>query len=91
MTMTLTMIPAPRRPGAAAWRHIGTGDQTVAVAQRDALGTTARLAVWPPEHAGAAMAAVDAVLAALDRQASRFRPDSEISWLHRSAAAACSC
>ena len=55
------------------------------MAQREALGTTARLAVWPPEHAGAAMAAVDAVLAALDLQASRFRPDSEISWLHRSA------
>jgi thiamine biosynthesis lipoprotein len=84
MTVTMTMTSAPHRPAAAAWRHIGTGDQTVAVAQRDALGTTARLAVWPPEHAGAAMAAVDAVLAALDRQASRFRPDSEISWLHRS-------
>ena len=67
------------------WRHIYTGDRAVAVAQREALGTTARLAVWPPEHADAAMAAVDAVLAALDLQASRFRPDSEISWLHRSA------
>jgi thiamine biosynthesis lipoprotein len=31
------------------------------------------------------MAAVDRVLAALDRQASRFRPDSEISWLNNSA------
>ena len=53
------------------------------MAQRNALGTTARIAVWPPEHAGAAMAAVDDVLSALDLQASRFRPDSEISWLHR--------
>ena len=83
--MTMTMTSAPERAAAAPWRRIYTGDRTVAVAQRDALGTTARLAVWPPEHAGAAMAAVDAVLAALDLQASRFRPDSEISWLHRSA------
>ena len=81
----MTMTSAPERAVAAPWRHISTGDRAVAVAQRDALGTTARLAVWPPEHAGAAMAAVDAVLAALDLQASRFRPDSEISWLHRRA------
>jgi thiamine biosynthesis lipoprotein len=83
--MTTTMPSAPERAAAAPWRRISTGDRTVAVAQREALGTTARLAVWPPERAGAAMAAVDAVLAALDLQASRFRPDSEISWLHRSA------
>ena len=81
--MTMTTGPAAL-PGAAPWRRISTGDTTVAVAQRDALGTTARVAVWPPEHAGAALAAVDDVLSALDRQASRFRPDSEISWLHRS-------
>jgi thiamine biosynthesis lipoprotein len=81
--MTITMTSVPGR--AAPWRRIYTGDRAVAVAQRDALGTTARLAVWPPEHAGAAMTAVDAVLAALDLQASRFRPDSEISWLQRSA------
>jgi FAD:protein FMN transferase len=83
--MTTTMTSAPERAAAAPWRHIYTGDRAVAVAQREALGTTARLAVWPPAEAGAAMAAVDAVLAALDLQASRFRPDSEISWLHRSA------
>jgi hypothetical protein len=83
--MTTTMTSAPGRAAAAPWRRISTGDRTVAVTQREALGTTARLAVWPPERAGAAMAAVDAVLAALDLQASRFRPDSEISWLHRSA------
>ena len=85
MTMTTTMTSVPGRAAAVPWRRIYTGDRAVAVAQREALGTTARLAVWPPEHAGAAMAAVDAVLAALDLQASRFRPDSEISWLHRSA------
>ena len=83
--MTMTMTSAPERAAGAPWRRISTGDRAVAVAQRDALGTTARLAVWPREHADAAMTAVDAVLAALDLQASRFRPDSEISWLHRSA------
>jgi FAD:protein FMN transferase len=80
-----SVTSAPERATAAPWRRIYTGDRAVAVAQREALGTTARLAVWPPEHAGAAMAAVDAVLAALDLQASRFRPDSEISWLNNSA------
>ena len=83
--MTTTTTSVRERAAAVPWRHIYTGDRAVAVAQREALGTTARLAVWPPEHPGAAMAAVDAVLAALDLQASRFRPDSEISWLHRSA------
>ena len=43
-----------------------------------------RVAVWPPESLGGALAAVDDVLGALDRQASRFRQDSEISWIHRS-------
>jgi FAD:protein FMN transferase len=54
----------------------------VAVAERTALGTSARVAVWPPESLSPAWAAVDDVLAALDRQASRFREDSELSWLH---------
>ena len=68
---------------AASWRPIDTGDATVAVAERAALGTTARIAVWPPENLDAALGATDRVLATLDRQASRFRDDSEISWLHR--------
>jgi FAD:protein FMN transferase len=66
------------------WQRVLTGDATVAVAERAALGTTARVAVWPPEHAAVACAAVDVVLSALDLQASRFRADSELSWLHRS-------
>ena len=65
------------------WQRVSTGDATVAVAERAALGTSARVAVWPPENLGGALAAVDGVLAALDRQASRFRQDSEISWIHR--------
>lgn len=79
VTDGMTASPAP-----SSWRRISTGDDTVAVAERAALGTTARLAVWPPENLGAALGAVDSVLSALDRQASRFREDSEISWVHRS-------
>src|SRR5690349_2263543 len=63
------------------WLPVSTGDTTVAVAERAALGTTARVAVWPPDDLAAALAAVDDVLETLDHQASRFRPDSEISWL----------
>ena len=67
---------------ARPWQRVPTGDDAVAVAERAALGTTARVAVWPPENLGAACAATDDVLAALDQQASRFRPDSELSWLN---------
>ncbi|HZC62520.1 MAG TPA: FAD:protein FMN transferase [Streptosporangiaceae bacterium] len=77
----MTTDPATLDPH--RWRRVHTGDTTVAVAQRNALGTTARIVVWPPGHADAALTAVDDVLSALDLQASRFRPDSEISWLHR--------
>ena len=69
-----------------SWQRVPTGDDAVAVAERGALGTSARVAVWPPEHLGAACAATDDVLDALDLQASRFRADSELSWLHRSGA-----
>ncbi len=64
------------------WRRVETGDATVGVAERDALGTTARVAVWPPSDLGRTQTAVDVVLEELDQQASRFRDDSEISWLH---------
>jgi thiamine biosynthesis lipoprotein len=56
----------------------------VAVAVRDALGTDARVAVWPPDGLAVVLDAVDAELSRLDRQASRFRADSEISRIHRS-------
>jgi thiamine biosynthesis lipoprotein len=52
------------------------------MAERAALGTSARVVLWPPGNLGVACAAVDDVLAALDLQASRFRPDSELSWLN---------
>jgi thiamine biosynthesis lipoprotein len=80
MTMTTSVSGLAR---AAPWRRISTGDDAIAIAERDALGTSARIAVWPPESLEAACAAVDSVLSALDLQASRFRPDSEICWIHR--------
>ena len=80
MTMTISLAV---QTAAASWRRVSTGDRAVAVAERDALGTTARVAVWPTDSLDVALAAVDRVLSQLDRQASRFRPDSEISWLHR--------
>jgi thiamine biosynthesis lipoprotein len=64
------------------WQPVATGDDVVAVAERAALGTSARVAVWPPGNLDVACAEVDDVLAALDQQASRFRDDSELSWLH---------
>jgi thiamine biosynthesis lipoprotein len=66
-----------------AWTGIPLGTGTVAVAERDALGTTARVAVWPPADLATALAAVDAELDRLDREASRFRGDSELSLIHR--------
>ncbi len=65
-----------------AWSRVSVGSPAVAAADRDALGTTARLAVWPAANLTAMLAVVDDELAALDAQASRFRADSEISLLH---------
>jgi len=75
---TTRPVPWQRAP----WQRVATGDDAVAVAERAALGTSARVAVWPPENLGAACAVTGDVLAALDLQASRFRPDSELSWLN---------
>ena len=72
--------------GAAAWvrgEPAGSGTDRVAIAERAALGTTARVASWPPEDLDLALAAVDGELERLDRQASRFRDDSELSRLYR--------
>jgi thiamine biosynthesis lipoprotein len=70
---------------AGTWQRVETGDDTVAVAQRAALGTSARVAVWPPENLDPALIVVDTILGELDLQASRFRPDSEISWINEAA------
>lgn len=75
-------VSAPPLTCSPPWQQVATGNEVVAVAERAALGTSARVAVWPPENLGVACAAVDDVLAALDQQVSRFREDSELSWLH---------
>jgi thiamine biosynthesis lipoprotein len=75
-------MPASGPGRAGDWCPVNVGAATVGVAERDALGTTARVVVWPPNWAGRVFAAVDAELALLDKQASRFRDDSEISRLH---------
>jgi len=64
----------------AGWVRIGADG--VGIAERAALGTTARVATWPPEDLNLALAAVDTELERLDRQASRFRDDSELSRIH---------
>ena len=69
-------------PG-TGWRPVDAGAD-VAVAERTALGTDARVALWPPDGLGAALGAVDAELDRLDREASRFRADSEVSRIARS-------
>jgi thiamine biosynthesis lipoprotein len=79
--MTAPPLDVPACP--TPWQPVITGDNAVAAAERATLGTSARVVVWPPEDLGAACAATDEVLVALDRQASRFRADSELSWLHR--------
>jgi len=70
----------------ATWSRIGVGSPDIAVADRDALGTTARLVVWPPANLPRLLAVVDRELALLDEQASRFSGDSEITALHRAGA-----
>ena len=69
-------------PARFRWRVISSGEPAVGVAERDSLGTTARLAVWPAAALPAAASAVDRELVRLDLAASRFRSDSEISAVH---------
>jgi len=70
------------------WKLIDTGARTVGVAERAALGTSARVAAWPAHQLARVLAVVDTELALLDQQASRFRPDSEISAACRGASGA---
>ena len=68
----------------ANWQHHDLGERFIAVAERSALGTTARVIVWPPHELPNALHAVDVELSALDLQASRFHEDSEISQVNAS-------
>lgn len=79
--MTSTLAAART---SAAWQQADLNEPGVAVAERSALGTTARVVVWPPHELPRALDAVDRQLVALDRQASRFREDSEISQVNSS-------
>lgn len=81
--MPVLQSPVPWASRIPRWSRVDAGTD-VAVAVRDALGTDARVALWPPEGLAVALAAVDAELSRLDRQASRFRADSEISRVHES-------
>lgn len=72
------------RPAVAStWRPVAIGTGAIAAAERDAIGTTARVVAWPASHLGTALGAVDAEIARLDREASRFRHDSDLSRLNR--------
>jgi thiamine biosynthesis lipoprotein len=66
---------------AADWRRVDAGCDGVSVAERDVIGTTARVVVWPNELLSGVLAAVDREIDQLDRQASRFREDSQLSRL----------
>src|SRR5271165_3810168 len=79
--LTPTGRPMWRVVGADAVPEVGAG--LVAIAERDALGTTARVAVWPSPALRSAVGAVDRELERLDLAASRFRPDSELSGIHQ--------
>ena len=76
-------LPLAGRPDRSVWKRAGTASGGIAIADRDALGTTARLVAWPLQGLDRILGAVDAELARLDREASRFRDDSEISAIHR--------
>lgn len=74
--MTITVLP--KLAPSPYWGLVSVGSSSVVVAERDALGTTARIAIWPPHRLRPALGAVDVELARLDQAASRFRADSEI-------------
>src|SRR5262249_62356058 len=61
------------------------GAATVGGGRRDALGTGPGVGAWPPYNRARVLAITDTELARLDEQASRFRDDSEICAVHRTA------
>ena len=76
-------LPLPEGADRPVWRCARAASGGIAIADRDALGTTARLVAWPVQNLDPILAAVDAELDRLDLEASRFREDSEISAVHR--------
>jgi thiamine biosynthesis lipoprotein len=69
--------------GRRDWARITTDSPDLAIVERDVWGTSARVALWPPRRLDDVLLAVDLELERLDREASRFRSDSEISRLNR--------
>ncbi len=63
----------------SAWQEQRDAPAGVAIAERSALGTIARVVVAPPEQIHVALALANEELARLDAQASRFRADAEIA------------
>jgi thiamine biosynthesis lipoprotein len=74
-----------REARSPVWTATPAGHRDVIALERSALGTSARVVVWPPQVVSAVLAAVDRELADLDRQVSRFRPDSELRTAERNA------
>lgn len=64
-----------------AWKSVRYPDGRVAIAERPAIGTTARVATTIAGALGAARGAVDSIVHRLDQIASRFRPDSDLQRL----------
>ena len=73
MAPMTTLSPPPDR------RQLGASD--AAAAELDALGTKVRVVVWPADRLELVTRAVAVELRRLDKEASRFRDDSEISRL----------
>lgn len=63
---------------AIGWTPVPLGHPRVVAFERAALGTGARVVIWPAATVATALDVVDRQLADLDRQVSRFRPDSEL-------------
>ena len=59
MDTVMRDLPAP------GWAMIDLGTALVGVAERDALGTSARVAAWPPYNLARVLAITDAELARL--------------------------
>lgn len=72
------LVPGRRGATPAGWRSSALTPQ-MAAADRPALGTTARVVAWPADALDTVIEVVEGELERLDRAASRFRPDSEIS------------
>ncbi|MCU1495707.1 MAG: FAD:protein transferase [Acidimicrobiaceae bacterium] len=79
----MTLLPDLRNgaAGPPVWQRVDHPDAGLAIGERPAIGTTARVATTVPASIAAASAAVDSLLHRLDRVASRFRPDSDLQRL----------